>query len=84
MQSMKETASNIGASAKGGMEKTKATVQEKIEKASAHDPVQKEMAREKKEERVADSSSALVDWEEEGEPRLRVATRKKQSVACEW
>ncbi|CAI0403732.1 unnamed protein product [Linum tenue] len=57
MQSMKETASNIGASAKAGMEKTKATVQEKIEKASAHDPVQKEMAREKKEQRVAEAEA---------------------------
>ncbi|CAI0402830.1 unnamed protein product [Linum tenue] len=39
------------------MEKTKATVQEKIEKASAHDPVQKEMAREKKEQRVAEAEA---------------------------
>jgi len=29
-ESMKEKASNIGASAKAGMEKTKATVQEKV------------------------------------------------------
>jgi len=29
-ESVKETASNMGASAKAGMEKTKATVQEKV------------------------------------------------------
>ncbi|KAJ0743037.1 11 kDa late embryogenesis abundant protein [Helianthus annuus] len=33
------------------MEKTKASLQEKGEKMTAHDPMQKEMAREKKEER---------------------------------
>ncbi|XP_011033219.1 PREDICTED: 18 kDa seed maturation protein [Populus euphratica] len=52
MQGMKETAANVAASAKAGMEKTKASVQEKVEKMSAHDPVQKEMAREKKQERM--------------------------------
>jgi uncharacterized protein YbjQ (UPF0145 family) len=30
VENMKETAANIGASAKSGMEKTKATVQEKV------------------------------------------------------
>ena len=30
VESVKETAANIGASAKSGMEKTKATVQEKV------------------------------------------------------
>ncbi|CAI9301294.1 unnamed protein product [Lactuca saligna] len=49
--SVKESASNMAASAKAGMEKTKATLQEKGEKMTAHDPMQKEMAREKKEER---------------------------------
>lgn len=52
MKGMKETAANVAASATAGMEKTKATVQEKVEKMSAHDPVQKEMAREKKQERM--------------------------------
>ncbi|AES81475.1 putative Late embryogenesis abundant protein, LEA-25/LEA-D113 [Medicago truncatula] len=51
-ESIKETAANIGASAKSGMEKTKATFQEKTEKMTAHDPLQKEMATQKKEERV--------------------------------
>ncbi|GJT33720.1 11 kDa late embryogenesis abundant protein-like protein [Tanacetum coccineum] len=41
----------MAASAKAGMEKAKATVQEKGEKMTAHDPTQKEMTREKKEER---------------------------------
>ncbi|XP_076894427.1 11 kDa late embryogenesis abundant protein-like [Bidens hawaiensis] len=49
--SVKESVSNMAASAKAGMEKTKATLQEKGEKMTAHDPMQKEMAREKKEER---------------------------------
>ncbi|XP_021282916.1 18 kDa seed maturation protein [Herrania umbratica] len=52
MQSLKETAANIAASAKAGLEKTKATVEEKVEKLTAHDPVQKEMATQKKEERI--------------------------------
>ncbi|KAK6149213.1 hypothetical protein DH2020_016738 [Rehmannia glutinosa] len=52
MQSAKETAANIAASAKAVMEKTKATMQEKAEKMTTRDPLQKEMATEKKEERI--------------------------------
>ncbi|XP_058740440.1 18 kDa seed maturation protein-like [Vicia villosa] len=48
-ETIKETAANIGASAKSGLEKTKATLQEKTEKMSARDPVQKEAATQKKE-----------------------------------
>ncbi|CAL0311052.1 unnamed protein product [Lupinus luteus] len=51
-ESMKETAANIGASAKSGMEKTKATVQEKTEKMTARDPLQKEIATQKKETKM--------------------------------
>ncbi|ESW34327.1 hypothetical protein PHAVU_001G143100 [Phaseolus vulgaris] len=51
-ESVKETASNMGASAKAGMEKTKATVQEKAERLTARDPLQKEVATQKKEARV--------------------------------
>ncbi|XP_031109740.1 11 kDa late embryogenesis abundant protein-like [Ipomoea triloba] len=51
MQSAKETASNAAATAKSGMEKTKASVQEKAEKMTTRDPVQKEMSRAKKDER---------------------------------
>ncbi|XP_052176191.1 11 kDa late embryogenesis abundant protein-like [Diospyros lotus] len=50
--SAKETAANLAASAMAGLEKTKATLQEKVEDAAAQDPVQKEMATEKKEERI--------------------------------
>ncbi|XP_071720107.1 11 kDa late embryogenesis abundant protein-like [Rutidosis leptorrhynchoides] len=50
--SIKETAANIGASAKSGMEKTKATLQEKGERLTAHDPTQKEVATDKKEARI--------------------------------
>ncbi|KAL8236604.1 hypothetical protein R6Q59_017685 [Mikania micrantha] len=50
--SVKETVANISASAKSGMEKTKATLQEKGERMTAHDPIQKEMATEKKEARI--------------------------------
>ncbi|KAG2334822.1 hypothetical protein Bca52824_006002 [Brassica carinata] len=52
MQSMKETASNIAASAKSGMDKTKATLEEKAEKMTTRDPVQKQMATEKKEAKI--------------------------------
>ncbi|XP_057488928.1 11 kDa late embryogenesis abundant protein-like [Actinidia eriantha] len=52
MQSMKETASNMAASAKSGADKAKATAQEKAEQMTTRDPVEKEMARQKKEERV--------------------------------
>ncbi|KAL1340986.1 hypothetical protein HN51_027490 [Arachis hypogaea] len=52
VENAKETAANIGASAKSGLEKTKATVTEKAEKISTHDPIQKEMATHKKEEKI--------------------------------
>ncbi|KAL7092781.1 hypothetical protein ACP275_11G003700 [Erythranthe tilingii] len=51
-KSVKETAASIAASAKAGMEKTKATVQEKAEKMTTRDPLQKEMATQKKDERI--------------------------------
>ncbi|CAA0812701.1 Late Embryogenesis Abundant 4-5 [Striga hermonthica] len=52
MQSIKETAANVAASAKSGMEKTKATAQEKMERMTAHNPTEKEIASERKEERI--------------------------------
>ncbi|CAM8991680.1 unnamed protein product [Rhodiola kirilowii] len=52
MQNAKETASNIAASAKAGMDKTKAVVQEKVEKITAHDPIEKDMATQRKEEKI--------------------------------
>ncbi|WRX25401.1 Late embryogenesis abundant protein [Theobroma cacao] len=73
MQSIKETAANIAASAKAGLEKTKATVEEKVEKLTAHDPVQKEMATQKKEERI---HQAELDKQE---ARLHNAVAKQAS-----
>ncbi|XP_062167907.1 18 kDa seed maturation protein-like [Alnus glutinosa] len=48
----KETATNVAASAQCGMEKTKATVDEKMEMGKARDPAQKEAVTRKKEERT--------------------------------
>ncbi|KAI8562088.1 hypothetical protein RHMOL_Rhmol03G0007800 [Rhododendron molle] len=50
--SAKEAAANVAATAKSGMDKTKATVQEKVERMSAHDPMQKDMATERKQEKI--------------------------------
>ncbi|KAF5737342.1 hypothetical protein HS088_TW13G00221 [Tripterygium wilfordii] len=55
MQNIKETAANVAASAKSGMEKAKATAQEKVETTTAHDPLQKEMATQKKDERIMEA-----------------------------
>ncbi|KAF9617978.1 hypothetical protein IFM89_039271 [Coptis chinensis] len=52
MASAKETASNIAASAKSGMDKTKATVQEKVDKMSANDPIEKDMATQRKQDKI--------------------------------
>ncbi|XP_011078826.1 late embryogenesis abundant protein 46-like [Sesamum indicum] len=50
MQTMKETAANVAAAAKSGMEKTRATVQEKMERMTADSPQEKEMATATKED----------------------------------
>ncbi|KAJ9695527.1 hypothetical protein PVL29_010820 [Vitis rotundifolia] len=55
MQSVKEKAANVAASAKAGMEKTKATVQEKVEKLTAHGEMEKQIATQKKEEKKAEA-----------------------------
>ncbi|GKC09820.1 zinc finger, CCHC-type containing protein, partial [Tanacetum coccineum] len=52
MQSVKETAANIAASSLSGMEKTKAVLEEKVEKISASDPIEKDMATLRKEDRI--------------------------------
>ncbi|XP_027176969.1 18 kDa seed maturation protein-like [Coffea eugenioides] len=52
MQAIKEKAANVAASAKSGMEKTKATMQEKVDRAAANNPTEKEMATERKEQKV--------------------------------
>ncbi|RWW76676.1 hypothetical protein BHE74_00015214 [Ensete ventricosum] len=55
MASVKETAGNVAASAKAGMDKTTATVQEKVEKMTAHTPTEKAMAEERKQEKVREA-----------------------------
>ncbi|KAJ8643722.1 hypothetical protein MRB53_005470 [Persea americana] len=55
--SMKESAANAMASAKAGMDKTKATAREKMETMSTHDPLQKQMAKEKKQEKIHDAEA---------------------------
>ncbi|MCD9561238.1 hypothetical protein HAX54_020241 [Datura stramonium] len=51
MQAAKEKAANMAASAKSGMEKTKATLEEKAERMRTRDPLKKEMATEKKDDK---------------------------------
>ncbi|KAG8371861.1 hypothetical protein BUALT_Bualt12G0007000 [Buddleja alternifolia] len=71
MQSAKETASNVAASAKAGMEKTKATLQEKGEKMTTRDPLQKEIATEKKDERIHEAERQKLEARQQN-----VATRQ--------
>ncbi|RDY03486.1 18 kDa seed maturation protein, partial [Mucuna pruriens] len=52
VENIKETAANIGASAKSGLEKTKATIQEKNEIMNAQTQSEKNMATRKKEEKI--------------------------------
>lgn len=47
-----QSAKKVVASAQAGMEKTKAVVQEKVEKMKTKDPIQKDMATEKKEAKI--------------------------------
>ncbi|XP_042460692.1 11 kDa late embryogenesis abundant protein-like [Zingiber officinale] len=54
-ESVKEAAAGIAASAQAGMEKTKATVQEKVEKATARTPAEKAAAEAKKQEKVREA-----------------------------
>ncbi|XP_010928814.1 late embryogenesis abundant protein 46 [Elaeis guineensis] len=65
MASVKETASNIAASAKSGMEKTKATLEEKVEKMTAHHPAEKEMAEEKKQDKIREAEIAKRETKEQ-------------------
>ncbi|KAH7855537.1 hypothetical protein Vadar_025965 [Vaccinium darrowii] len=61
MQGAKETASNVAASAKSGMEKAKVTAQENVEKMTTRDPVEKDMARERKAERMTQAELEKQD-----------------------
>nr|AFN53712.1 late embryogenesis abundant group 1 [Linum usitatissimum] len=76
MQPAKETASNIAASAKSGMDKTKAVAQEQVDKVSAHGPMGKEMAREKKDARVAEAEAT----KREAKMQNAAARQGEQSV----
>uniref|UniRef100_A0ACD5YJ91 Uncharacterized protein n=1 Tax=Avena sativa TaxID=4498 RepID=A0ACD5YJ91_AVESA len=57
----KEAAANVGASAWAGKEKTKAVVQEKMEKAKAHDPAAKATAEARKQDRILQVEAAKQD-----------------------
>ncbi|XP_008782853.2 11 kDa late embryogenesis abundant protein [Phoenix dactylifera] len=63
--SVKETASNIAASAKSGMEKTKATLEEKVEKMTAQHPAEKEMAEQKKQDKIREAEIAKREVKEQ-------------------
>ncbi|KAH0459243.1 hypothetical protein IEQ34_012057 [Dendrobium chrysotoxum] len=52
MEAAKEKILNIGATAKAGMDKTKATAEEKIERMKTRDPLQKEVAEGRKLEKI--------------------------------
>ncbi|KAJ6829444.1 putative 11 kDa late embryogenesis abundant protein [Iris pallida] len=55
--SAKEAVANIGASAKSGMDKTKAVIEEKAEKMTAHHPAEKEIAEKRKEEKLKEAET---------------------------
>ena len=57
----KEAVANVGASAWAGKEKTKAVVQEKVEKVKAHDPAAKAEAETKKQERILEVEAIKQD-----------------------
>lgn len=57
----KEAVANVGASAVAGKEKTKAVVQETVNKAKAHDPAAKAEAEARKQERLHGVEAAKRD-----------------------
>ncbi|KAF3325907.1 late embryogenesis abundant protein-like protein [Carex littledalei] len=58
METMKEKAANVGASAIAGRDKTKATVEEKVEKVTVQHPAEKQMAEHKKQARIHEAELA--------------------------
>ncbi|XP_041997775.1 protein LE25-like [Salvia splendens] len=68
-----QSAKDMGASAKAGMEKTKATLQEKGERMTTRDPLQKEMATEKKEERIDEAELRKREAQAQHEAQRRGA-----------
>ncbi|XP_020205741.1 18 kDa seed maturation protein [Cajanus cajan] len=75
VETIKETAANIGASAKSGFDKTKATLQEKGEMMSAHDQNEKDIAAHKKEEKIQEAER------EKQQARQYNATTKQSALA---
>ncbi|KAK4725538.1 hypothetical protein R3W88_028317 [Solanum pinnatisectum] len=75
MEAAKKTAANVAASANSGMEKTKAVVTEKAEKLTTSDPVQRQMATEKKEQRIHQAEmDKLAAQEQNAASRQAAAT----------
>ncbi|CAM0957430.1 unnamed protein product [Alopecurus aequalis] len=75
MEATKEAAANVGASAHSGMEKTRATVQGQVEKATAHNASDKEAADVRMQERVRGAE------EEKQHAMLANATSKERASA---
>ncbi|GJN40366.1 hypothetical protein PR202_gb29572 [Eleusine coracana subsp. coracana] len=61
LESAKEAAANVGASAWAGKEKTHAMVEEKVAKARAHDPAEKAAADARMQERIRSAEAAKQD-----------------------
>lgn len=61
MEATKEAAANVGASACSGMEKTQATLQGQVEKATAHSAADKEAAETRTRERVHGAEEVKQD-----------------------
>ncbi|KNA23278.1 hypothetical protein SOVF_026310 [Spinacia oleracea] len=83
VESVKETTSNIAASAKAGMDKTKASVEEKVDKMRADDQYEKAMATEKKEERLTEAElrkqQAMSHNAAEKDAKIAVADANKRT-----
>ncbi|KAG9456676.1 hypothetical protein H6P81_001184 [Aristolochia fimbriata] len=72
-EGMKEKASNVGAAAKSGMDKTKASMEEKADKMRAHGGGEKEMAREKRDQRQAEAEMNKQEKYEENAAQKEAA-----------
>lgn len=77
VEAAKEAATNVGASAWAGKEKTKAVVQEKAAKARAHDPTEKAVAEARMQERVHEVEAIKQD------AMRKNATAKERATAAE-
>jgi hypothetical protein len=76
VESAKEAAANVGASAWAGKEKAKAVVQEKAAKARARDPAEKAAADARMEDRVRE-----VEAVKQGAMRRNAAAKERASAA---